>query len=81
MRKEEEIDLVAVRAERLKLKAELAALGEKMDGYLKELWLLMAGELKNYLQDEEMETLNRKARHESSQSIPGHFAPDYFAPD
>ncbi len=34
---EEEIDLVAVRAERLKLKAELAALEEKMDGYLREL--------------------------------------------
>ena len=34
---EEEIDLVAVRAERLKLKADLAALEEKMDGYLKEL--------------------------------------------
>src|SRR5690606_19565220 len=29
---EEEIDLVAVRAERLKLKAELTALEEKMDG-------------------------------------------------
>jgi type I restriction enzyme M protein len=34
---EEEIDLVAVRAERLKLKEELAALEAKMDGYLKEL--------------------------------------------
>ena len=34
---EEEIDLVAVRAERLKLKAELAALEEKMDSYLNEL--------------------------------------------
>lgn len=34
---EEEIDLVAVRAERLKLKEELAALETKMDGYLKEL--------------------------------------------
>lgn len=34
---EEEIDLVAVRAERLKLKEELAALEVKMDGYLKEL--------------------------------------------
>lgn len=34
---EEEIDLVAVRAERLKLKKELAALEVKMDGYLKEL--------------------------------------------
>ena len=34
---EEEIDLVAVRAERLELKSELAALEEKMDGYLKEL--------------------------------------------
>jgi type I restriction enzyme M protein len=34
---EEEIDLVAVRAERLKLKAELTALEEKMDGYLREL--------------------------------------------
>jgi len=34
---EEEIDLVAVRAERLKLKAELAVLEGKMDGYLKEL--------------------------------------------
>lgn len=34
---EAEIDLVVVRAERLKLKAELAALEEKMDGYLKEL--------------------------------------------
>ena len=29
--------LVAVRTERLKLKADLAALEEKMDGYLKEL--------------------------------------------
>lgn len=34
---EAEIDLVAVRAERLKLQAELAALEEKMNGYLKEL--------------------------------------------
>lgn len=34
---ETEIDLAAVRAERLKLKAELAALEVKMDGYLKEL--------------------------------------------
>jgi type I restriction enzyme M protein len=34
---EEEIDLVAVRTERLKLKDELAALEAKMDGYLKEL--------------------------------------------
>ena len=34
---EEEIDFVAVRAERLKLKEELAALEAKMDGYLKEL--------------------------------------------
>lgn len=34
---EEEIDLVAVRAERLKLKEELAVLEAKMDGYLKEL--------------------------------------------
>ena len=34
---EEEIDLVAVRAERLKLKAELAVQEEKMDGYLREL--------------------------------------------
>jgi type I restriction enzyme M protein len=34
---EEEIDLVAVRTERLKLKDELAALELKMDGYLKEL--------------------------------------------
>ncbi len=34
---EEEIDLVAVRTERLKLKADLAALEDKMDGYLKEL--------------------------------------------
>ena len=34
---EEEIDLVAVRSERLKLKEELAALEAKMDGYLKEL--------------------------------------------
>lgn len=34
---EAEIDLIAVRTERLKLKAELAALEEKMDGYLKEL--------------------------------------------
>jgi type I restriction enzyme M protein len=34
---EEEIDLVAVRAERVKLKTELAVLEERMDGYLKEL--------------------------------------------
>ena len=34
---EEEIDLVAVRTERLKLKDELAAIELKMDGYLKEL--------------------------------------------
>lgn len=34
---EEEIDLMAVRAEREKLKAELAELEKKMDGYLKEL--------------------------------------------
>lgn len=34
---EAEIDLVAVRAERLKLKDELAALEVKMDGYLREL--------------------------------------------
>ena len=34
---EAEIDLVAVRTERLKLKEELAALEVKMDGYLKEL--------------------------------------------
>ena len=34
---EEEIDLMAVRREREKLKAELAVLEEKMDGYLKEL--------------------------------------------
>jgi type I restriction enzyme M protein len=34
---EEEIDLMAVRAEREKLKAELAELEIKMDGYLKEL--------------------------------------------
>lgn len=34
---EEEIDLMAVRAEREKLKQELAALEIKMDGYLKEL--------------------------------------------
>ncbi|NKB64767.1 MAG: type I restriction-modification system subunit M [Gammaproteobacteria bacterium] len=34
---EEEIDLMAVRVEREKLKAELADLEEKMDGYLKEL--------------------------------------------
>ena len=34
---EPEIDLMAVRAERLKLKAELAELEAKMDGYLKEL--------------------------------------------
>ncbi len=34
---EEEIDLMAVRAERMKLKEELATLEIKMDGYLKEL--------------------------------------------
>lgn len=34
---EAEIDLIAVRAERIALKAELAALEEKMDGYLREL--------------------------------------------
>ena len=34
---EEEIDLMAVRAERVKLKAELAVLEEQMAGYLKEL--------------------------------------------
>ena len=34
---EEEIDLMAVRAERVKLKSELAELEEKMEGYLKEL--------------------------------------------
>ncbi len=34
---EEEIDLMAVRAEREKLKAELVELEKKMDGYLKEL--------------------------------------------
>ena len=34
---EEEIDLMAVRAEREKLKAELADLEVQMDGYLKEL--------------------------------------------
>jgi type I restriction enzyme M protein len=34
---EEEVDLMAVRAEREKLKAELAVLEEKMAGYLKEL--------------------------------------------
>lgn len=34
---EEEIDLIAVRAERQKLKAELAALEERMANYLKEL--------------------------------------------
>ncbi len=34
---EDEIDLVAVRTERLKLKAELAVLEEKMESYLKEL--------------------------------------------
>jgi type I restriction enzyme M protein len=34
---EEEIDLMAVRAEREKLKAELAKLEEQMAGYLKEL--------------------------------------------
>jgi type I restriction enzyme M protein len=34
---EEEIDLMAVRAEREKLKKEFAALESEMDGYLKEL--------------------------------------------
>ena len=34
---EVEIDLVAVRAERLRLKDELAELERKMDGYLTEL--------------------------------------------
>ena len=34
---EEEIDLMAVRAEREKLKKELAELEVEMDGYLKEL--------------------------------------------
>jgi type I restriction enzyme M protein len=34
---EEAIDLMALRAEREKLKAELAALEAQMDGYLKEL--------------------------------------------
>ena len=34
---EEEINLVAVRAERLKLKADLVTLEDRMDGYLKEL--------------------------------------------
>ena len=34
---EAEIDLAAVRAERLQLKAELAVLEDKMDGYLREL--------------------------------------------
>ena len=37
---EAEIDLMAVRAERLKLKAELASLETKMEGYLKELGYL-----------------------------------------
>ncbi|WP_339865112.1 type I restriction-modification system subunit M [Paremcibacter congregatus] len=37
---EEEIDLMAVRAEREKLKTELADLEEKMDGYLRELGYL-----------------------------------------
>ena len=37
---EEEIDLLAVRAEREKLKAELAELEKEMDGYLKELGFL-----------------------------------------
>lgn len=36
-KEEEEIDLMAVRAEREKLKAELAVLEERMAGYLKEL--------------------------------------------
>ncbi|MAX97060.1 MAG: type I restriction-modification system subunit M [Alphaproteobacteria bacterium] len=39
-KEEEEIDLMAVRAEREKLKAELAELETKMDGYLKELGYL-----------------------------------------
>ena len=34
---EEEIDLMAVRAERLTLKAQLAELETQMEGYLKEL--------------------------------------------
>lgn len=37
---EPEIDLMAVRAERLKLKAELSKLEEKMEGFLKELGYL-----------------------------------------
>jgi type I restriction enzyme M protein len=37
---EAQIDLLAVRAEREKLKAELADLEVKMDGYLKELGYL-----------------------------------------
>ncbi len=37
---EAEIDLMAVRAERLTLKAELADLETKMEGYLKELGYL-----------------------------------------
>ena len=37
---EAEIDLMAVRAERIKLKAELAELEIKMEGYLKELGYL-----------------------------------------
>lgn len=36
-KKEEEIDLMAVRAERVKLKSELVVLEERMDGFLKEL--------------------------------------------
>ena len=34
---EEEIDLMAVQAERKKIEAEIAKLNEQMDGYLKEL--------------------------------------------
>lgn len=34
---EDEIDLMAVRAERVKLKEELAELEERMSGYLEEL--------------------------------------------
>jgi type I restriction enzyme M protein len=36
-KKEEEIDLMALRAERVKLKSELVVLEERMDGFLKEL--------------------------------------------
>jgi type I restriction enzyme M protein len=34
---EEEIDLMAVQAERKEIEAEIAKLNERMDGYLKEL--------------------------------------------